>query len=67
MTGAYLRVERNGKWENVEIEHLTDSEREKILKNDERLMQWLHCVCGKLAELQPLIDGLVEDGILTRN
>ena len=67
MTGAFLRVKRNEKFENVEIEHLTDGEREEILGNDERLMQWLHCVCGKLAELQPVFDGLVEDGILARN
>ena len=67
MTGAYLRVKRDEKWENIEIEHLTDSEREEILKNDTRLMQWLNCVCGKLAELQPIIDGLVEDGTLVRN
>lgn len=38
MTGAYLRVKRGDKWENIEVEHLTDDERQKILKNDSRLM-----------------------------
>jgi len=26
MTGAYVRIERSGKWQSVEIEHLTDKE-----------------------------------------
>lgn len=26
MTGAYIRVQRDGKWENVEIDQLTDGE-----------------------------------------
>ena len=37
MTGAYLRVKRE-KWENIEVEHLTDEERQEILKDDPRLM-----------------------------
>jgi len=32
MTGAYLRVKRNNKWENIEVEYLTDEERETLLK-----------------------------------
>ena len=61
MTGAYLRVKRNGKWENIEVEHLTDQERETILKDDDRLMQWLHIVCHKLSEIQTELE---EEGIL---
>ena len=64
MTGAYLRVQRGDKWENIEVEHLTNQERELILYQDKRLMQWLHIVCNKLAEIQPLLDELKEDGIL---
>ena len=30
MTGAYLRVKRNNKWENIEVEYLTNKEREEI-------------------------------------
>ncbi len=64
MTGAYLRVNRGGKMENVEIEHLTDSEREAKLKDDPRLMQWLNIVCNKLVEAQSILDELVKEGIL---
>ena len=64
MTGAYLRVQRKDKWENIEVEHLTNQERELYLYEDKRLMQWLHIVYNKLHEIQPLLDGLKEDGIL---
>lgn len=30
MTGAYLRIKRNGKWENIEIDQLTDDELNEI-------------------------------------
>ena len=66
MTGAYLRVQRDGTWHNIEVEHLTDEERERILKDDDRLMHWLHCVCRKLAQTEEIFEGLVEDGILER-
>jgi len=45
MTGAYLRVKRNGKWQNIEVEYLTDEEREEALKDDPRLIKWLNLVC----------------------
>ena len=64
MTGAYLRVQRNERWENIEIEHLTDKEREEILKNDDRLMQWLHCVCHNLASAEKILLELEKEGIL---
>ncbi len=66
MTGAYLRVKRNDKWENVEVEHLTNEERESLLKNDGRLIHWLHLVCNKLSEIEPILDDLEKDGILKR-
>ena len=64
MTGAYLRVKRNDKWENIEVEHLTDQEREEILKNDSRLPQWLNLVCNKLVKCETLLNSLVDEGIL---
>lgn len=64
MTGAYLRVKRDGKFENIEIEHLTDDEREKLLSNDDRLMQWLHVVSNKLADADRLLASLAADGII---
>lgn len=64
MTGAYLRVKRNGKFENIEVEHLTDAEREKLLKDDPRLINWLHLVCEELVEYELLFNLLVDEGIL---
>ena len=55
MTGAYLRVKRNGKWQNSEVEYLTDAEREEILKDDPRIMIWLHLVCKKLAYAESIL------------
>ena len=54
MTGAYLRVNRNNKWENVEVEHLTDEERQCALGSKD-LMPWLNLVCKKLAEIDILL------------
>ena len=52
MTGAYLRVKRDG-WENVEIEHLTDKEREDLFQNrPEELLKWLNFTCKFLAHLE---------------
>lgn len=64
MTGGYLKVERNGKWENIEVEHLTDEEREKILSKDDRLIQWLNLVCNKIVEVELLLKDLEKDGVI---
>lgn len=65
MTGAYLRVNRNGKWLNFEVEHLTDEERHDVLNGDPRLLDWLNLTCKKLVEAEEILKGLVEDGILS--
>lgn len=67
MTGAFLRVQREGKWHNVEVEHLTDEERAGILSNDPRLLEWLHLTCKKLVEAENILNDLVTEGLLTRN
>jgi hypothetical protein len=64
MTGAFLRVKRDGKWQNLEVEHLTDGEREELLKDDLHLMKWLHVVCRNLAGMEKIFRELEEDGIL---
>ena len=49
MTGAYLRVRRGNKWQNVEIEYLTDRERAEIFKEagTEEVLKWLNFVCNQ--------------------
>ena len=47
MTGAYLRVKRGGKIQNIEIEHLTDKERKELI-NPVDLMRWFNYVCNTL-------------------
>ena len=66
MTGAYLRIQRNEKWLSIEIEHLTNAERRKYLKDDLNLLQWLNIVCEELAKAEELLDALVEVGLLIK-
>jgi len=63
MTGAFLRVQREGKWLSIEVEFLTDEER-LMLKDDPRLLQWLDIVCHKLATVDELLQVLKDEGIL---
>ena len=53
MTGAYLRVKRKGKWQNVEIEYLSDKEREELFKEADReeLLRWLNFMCNQYGHL----------------
>ena len=57
MTGAYLRVRREGKWQNVEIEYLSDKEREELFKEADReeLLRWLNFMCNQYEELVILL------------
>jgi hypothetical protein len=66
MTGAYMRVERDGKWENIEVEHMTDAERERtfVPRSSEELVRWINLLCSKVVENEELFNQLVEDGVL---
>jgi|688.fasta_scaffold605544_2 hypothetical protein len=66
MTGAYLRALRNGKWDNIEVEYLTEEElKSKFLtRPPEELVNWMSMLCAKLREIEPILNDLVEDGIL---
>lgn len=68
MTGAFLRAKRNGRWENVEVEYLTDEElRDKFLHRPaEELVNWMSMLCAKIRQIEPVFDGLVKDGILAK-
>lgn len=49
MTGAYLRIQREGIWQNVEIEYLSDEEREELFKeaDSEEILKWLNFMCNQ--------------------
>ena len=50
ITGAFLKVERDGKWENVEVENLTEEELNDIIgvRSNEEIMNWMHLMCSAL-------------------
>jgi len=56
MTGAYLRVKRDGKWQAVEVEYLTKEERWELLskRTPGELCRWLDIVCEELASITPI-------------
>lgn len=68
MTGAYLRAKRGDKFENVEVEHLTDEELEdKFLKRSpEELVNWMKMLCAKIRQVEPLLLALEKEGIIKR-
>lgn len=66
MTGAYLRANRGDKFENVEVEHLTDEElEEKFLTRDPKeLVSWMKMLCAKLRQIEPLLVALEKEGVI---
>lgn len=54
MTGAFLRIERNGKMENVEIEYLTKDEREFLFntKHPDEILNWMDLLCETIRSLE---------------
>ena len=66
MTGAFLRVKRNGKFESIEVEFLTNEERQQLLsqRSPDELLRWLDLTCNKLAQLEPLLKSLEDEGII---
>ena len=66
MTGAYVRVERDGKWESLEVEYLTNDERTERFadSNVDEVVMWLDCVCKSLVEAEALLEHLEDDGML---
>lgn len=49
MTGAYVRIKREDVWQNVEIEYLTDGEREELFKeaDNTEILKWLNFMCNQ--------------------
>jgi len=58
MTGAFLRVEREGKWENIEVEHLTEIELSEIIgsRNKDEIMNWLKMTCNALRFAEKVVE-----------
>lgn len=58
MTGTFLRVKRNGKFENVEIEYLTESELEVLFAQREpsELLRWLIHLVNVLRPIAKYMD-----------
>lgn len=58
MTGSYVRIERKGKWQSVEIDKLTDQELDDIaLEQPDRgwhwakvLVQWIRYHTGDTSD-----------------
>lgn len=55
MTGAYVRIEREGKWENIEIDQLTDEELDSFLP-DQDPVKWAKFLAGWIR------DNILEQG-----
>ena len=53
MSGAYLRILREKVWQNVEIEYLTDGERNELFKESstEDVLKWLNFMCSEYQHL----------------
>lgn len=66
MTGAYVRVKRGEKFENIEVENLTEDElKEQFLsRSPEELVAWMNLLCSTIRRVEPILDDLVQDGIL---
>ena len=69
MTGAYVRIERGNKWENVEVEYLTRKELEETFhdRGHEELINWIEMLCNKVRENSEILNGLVESGVLMKS
>ena len=58
MTGIFLRVKRDGKFHNVEVEHLTPEELDLIFKDrpSDELINWLKSLTKVIADVEPIIN-----------
>lgn len=70
MTGAYITIKQDNKWQCIEIEHLTPSELEEYLKifEKEELIGWVDYLTTFIARLEQDIknfhhySGITEEG-----
>lgn len=54
MTGAFLRIKRDGAWQNIEVERMTKYERrDHFLKlPPEEAMKWMDMLCEEILSLE---------------
>lgn len=54
MSGAYLRVKRDGKWTHLEVEYLTPQERLEHFQHrpQEELVRWMDLLCETIAAVE---------------
>ena len=59
MTGAYLRIKRDTHYKAIEVEYLTDAEREELFQYDspEVLIRWINLLCNTLKGYENYIEG----------
>lgn len=64
MTGIYFRVRRDDKWVNLEIEHMTDEERDSGLATFDRfaLLRTIHMLCANLSSVGANKPGELQNG-----
>lgn len=58
MTGYYLRIKRNGKWDNIEIEYLTPKEIQESFKKKKKneLINWIVALSRDLRRIAQVVD-----------
>jgi hypothetical protein len=59
MTGSFVRVQRDNKWENIEIEYLTQDEREEFFSNKSHseILNWIDLLCKNIVEVEYYLSG----------
>jgi hypothetical protein len=68
MSGAYLRVLRHNKWENVEVEHLTKQELiDKFSQRPaEELVNWISMLCEIVKANETILQELENEGLIKK-
>lgn len=66
MTGAYIRLLRGGKWQNIEVEYLTNDERAKVFRSKphDEMVKWINMLCETICLAQETFSEI--DAIVNR-
>jgi hypothetical protein len=62
-TGAFIRVERGGRWENVEVERLTPDELAAQFghRTAAELVNWIAMLCNALRQAEDTLDRIAAE------